>query len=65
MSNQETEFYTAQELQKIFGISSSNFERRVKDGTLPPAIKFGAVRRWKKSTIDAWVDSQQHSKEVA
>lgn len=68
MNNEEQkEFYSARDLKRIFNIGSSNFEARVKNGDIPPCIRFGVIRRWRKSTIDEWIKNQelQHSKEVA
>ena len=60
MNNEEKKgFYSARDLKNIFNIGSSNFEARVKHGDIPAPIWFGTVRRWRKSTIDNWLNSKE------
>jgi predicted DNA-binding transcriptional regulator AlpA len=37
----------------LYGVSVSTFWRRVKDGTIPPGVKFGGSRRWRLSKLEA------------
>ena len=49
-------------VQKL-GISMNTGRRWVKEGNAPPPIRISPkCIRWKKSVIDAWIDSRQASK---
>ena len=40
-------------LCKRYGISKSSIRRRVQDGTLPPPVKIGNLKRWRLADLDS------------
>jgi len=47
---------TARESAAILQVSVPTFWRRVADGTVPPAVKIGALARWPQSEIVAVIE---------
>lgn len=47
---------TARESAAVLQISIPTFWRRVADGTVPPAVKIGALSRWPRSEILAAIE---------
>lgn len=47
---------TARECAAMLQISIPTFWRRVADGTVPPAIKIGALSRWQRSEISMVIE---------
>lgn len=47
---------TARECAVMLQISIPTFWRRVADGTVPPAIKIGALSRWQREEISTVIE---------
>ena len=41
---------------EIVGFKKTNLDKMIAAGEFPKPIKFGPRTRWKKSTIEAWID---------
>jgi excisionase family DNA binding protein len=46
------------ELARLLGVSFRSIDRHVAAGQLPRPIKVGALSRWRREDIDAWLTSQ-------
>lgn len=54
----------AREGAAILQISEPTFWRRVKDGTIPKAVKLGGLSRWPKSEILAVIEKAKAAREA-
>lgn len=61
MDNDET-LLTVKDCAKMLHISVPTFWRRVADGTVPPAMKIGALSRWMHSDIMAVIEKASQSR---
>lgn len=50
---------TAKEGADLFQVSLATYWRRVKDRTIPPALKIGGASRWPKSDLVRLIDQKK------
>jgi predicted DNA-binding transcriptional regulator AlpA len=54
-----TDYMTADELEELTGTRASTFRYWASIGEGPASFKLGRRRVWKKSTVLAWLESQE------
>ncbi|WP_182141098.1 AlpA family transcriptional regulator [Schaalia sp. JY-X169] len=47
------------DLAEILGVSYTTVYRMKNKGELPPHIKVGGLFRWRRSTVDNWIEEQE------
>ena len=55
------EVVTLQEVATLLRVDSKTVRRWLKGGVMPPAIKVCGVKRWRRSTIEIWLQEQEQS----
>ena len=43
------------DVASLLGVSEQTVRRRLADGTLPPGVRIGVLRRWDLDTIESWI----------
>ena len=54
-----TKMLNCRQLAELLGCSQRSIWRWAKDGTLPPAVRVGAARRWSERSIRGWVETRE------
>jgi len=49
--------YTADDLCVLFQITPETLHNWEISGKIPPALKIGKTKRWKKDVIDNWIEA--------
>lgn len=49
------------DLAELLGVSYTTVYRMKNRGELPPYIKVGGLFRWRRSTVDAWLQKQEEA----
>ena len=52
----------AKEVAKLLGISLRKLDAMAASGEAPKCVRFGRMRRWQPSIIDAWLREQYENK---
>jgi excisionase family DNA binding protein len=53
------QLYTLDELSKILQIGRSTLYRLKDTGQMPPPVRIGGQLRWRRETIEKWLETQQ------
>jgi len=55
---------TISDLGKMLNIKKTAMYNALRSGILPPSIKIGSSRRWRKSTVEIWLESLEVDTEI-
>ena len=56
------ELLDTKDLCRLLGLTEKGlYNRRYREGALPPAIRLGSSLRWRQEDVDAWLNEQQES----
>lgn len=51
------EFLTNRQIAAMLGLSPQTIDRMAAAGSMPPVLKIGRSKRWRRSDITAWIAS--------